>query len=232
LGLQKREQQEAIQGVWIYEVAELEGLGKSEVTKVKLFASKTYDSARPAYGRTRVDRPRRCIFVATTNENTYLRDTTGNRRFWPVSVGVIDLAAVKRDRDQLWAEAVAMEASGEPLVIPEQVWPDVAVQQEARMELDPWEDQLSEKLARLTGKDFSFVLEGSFVSAADKNGDREWRVSTDYLLSDVLSLPKERQSNNHTKRLAGIMRRLGWVRSEETLRFGKVVKRGFTRRCE
>jgi hypothetical protein len=130
------------------------------------------------------------------------------------------------------AEAVAMETSGEPLVIPERVWPDVAVQQEARMELDPWEDQLSEKLARLIGKDFSFVLEGSFVSAADNNGDREWRVSTDYLLSDVLSLPKERQSNNHTKRLAGIMRRLGWVRSEETLRFGKVVKRGFTRRCE
>jgi hypothetical protein len=157
LGLQKREQQEAIQGVWIYEVAELEGLGKSEVTKVKLFASKTYDSARPAYGRTRVDRPRRCIFVATTNENTYLRDTTGNRRFWPVSVGVIDLAAVKRDRDQLWAEAVAMEAGGEPLVIPERVWPDVAIQQEARMELDPWEDQLSEKLGGLMRNDFSFV---------------------------------------------------------------------------
>jgi virulence-associated protein E len=71
LGLYKREQQEAIQGVWIYEVAELEGLSKSEVTKVKLFASKTVDGARPAYGRSRVDRPRRCIFVATTNEDTY-----------------------------------------------------------------------------------------------------------------------------------------------------------------
>ena len=106
LGLHKREQQEAIQGVWIYEVAELEGLVKSEITQVKLFASKTYDSARPAYGRSRVDRPRRCIFVATTNENTYLRDTTGNRRFWPVCVNTIDLDGVKRDRDQLWAEAV------------------------------------------------------------------------------------------------------------------------------
>ena len=227
LGLQKREQQEAIQGVWIYEVAELEGLGKSEVTKVKLFASKTYDSARPAYGRSRVDRPRRCIFVATTNDNTYLRDTTGNRRFWPVCVDTIDLAAVKRDRDQLWAEAVAAEAGGEPLVIPEKLWPDVAVQQEARMEIDPWEDELSGVLNRFTAK--GIVIEGSFAKGSDKNGDPEWRVATDYLLSNVLDLPKERQNNNHTKRLAGIMRRLGWVRSEEVIRFGKVVKRGFTK---
>jgi predicted P-loop ATPase len=72
LGLDKREQQEAIQGVWIYEIAELEGLGRSDVTKVKLFASKTVDSARPAYARSRVDRPRQGIFVATTNEETYL----------------------------------------------------------------------------------------------------------------------------------------------------------------
>lgn len=87
LGLDKREQQEAVQGVWIYELCELDGLSKSEVTAIKLFASKTVDSARPAYGRSRVDRPRRLIFIATTNEDTYLRDTTGNRRFWPVKVG-------------------------------------------------------------------------------------------------------------------------------------------------
>jgi predicted P-loop ATPase len=68
IGLDKREQQEAIQGIWIYEVAELDGLHKSDVTRVKLFASKTVDSARPAYARSRVDRPRRGIFVATTNE--------------------------------------------------------------------------------------------------------------------------------------------------------------------
>ena len=150
-------------------------------------------------------------------------------------VGVIDLVGVRRDRDQLWAEAVAAEAGGEPLVIPEKLWPDVAVQQEARMEIDPWEDELSVKLDRLIGlgkQVGSFCLEGQFARATDTNGNREWRASTDYLLTDVLSVPKERQSNNHTKRLAGIMRRLGWVRSEEALRFGKVVKRGFVKPCE
>jgi predicted P-loop ATPase len=213
--------------VLIYEVAELEGLSKSEVTKVKLFASKTVDGARPAYGRSRVDRPRRCIFVATTNEDTYLRDTTGNRRFWPVRVGVIDLDGVTKDQDQLWAEAAAVEAGGEPLVIPERLWPDVAAKQEARMELDPWEDTLAPELARLIrlGKQ----IEGCFTKAADLRGDPEWRVSTDHLLTNVLGLPKERQNNNHTKRLAGIMRGLGWFRSEEVMRFGKVVKRGFTK---
>jgi Virulence-associated protein E len=81
MGQDKRDQQESIQGIWIYEIAELEGMYKSEVTQMKLFASKQVDSARPAYGRSRVDRPRRCIMVATTNERTYLRDTTGNRRY-------------------------------------------------------------------------------------------------------------------------------------------------------
>jgi predicted P-loop ATPase len=103
LGYEKREQQEAVQGIWIYEIAELDGLHKSDVTKVKLFASKTVDSARPAFGRSRVDRPRRGIFVATTNDETYLRDTTGNRRFWPVGwIEKIDLVAISFGPKRLW----------------------------------------------------------------------------------------------------------------------------------
>jgi predicted P-loop ATPase len=227
IGLDKREQQEAIQGVWIYEVAELDGLHKSDVTKVKLFASKTVDSARPAYARSRVDRPRRGIFVATTNEDTYLRDTTGNRRFWPVQVGKINLDWVRQDRDQLWAEACELEASGEPLVIPEALWPHAAAQQQARMDLDPWEDAIVTKLSRMMVHNTK--LDGSFVQAADTNGRPEWRVATDYLLTDLLGLPKERQTNNHTKRLASIMRVLGWSRSDTPMRIGKHIKRGFVR---
>ena len=227
LGLDKREQQEAIQGVWIYEISELDGLHKSDVTRVKLFASKTVDSARPAYGRSRVDRPRRGIFVATTNEETYLRDTTGNRRFWPVRVGTIDLGAVTRDRDQLWAEAVEVEAQGEGLVIPEGLWPEVAEQQQARMELDPWEDVLACRLAVLILN--KQKMDGSFGLAADGTGKPEWRVSTDFLLTDVVGLPKERQFQTHTKRLASIMRGLGWSRPDTVLRIGKHVKRGFTK---
>jgi hypothetical protein len=228
LGADGREQQEAVQGVWIYELAELEGLGRSDVTKVKLFASKTHDKARPAYGRSRVDRARRCVFVATTNDPTYLRDRTGNRRFWPVEVGVIDLVAVARDRDQLWAEAVVAEASGEPLVIPQVLWPDVEARQKAKMEDDPWENILFGELERwmLNG---GAKIAGGLSKMSDKEGEPEWRVSSDWLLTDVLQIPKERQGNNHAKRLAAVMRDLEWQHPEVPIRIGKVVRRGFVK---
>jgi predicted P-loop ATPase len=123
IGCDAREQQESVQGVWIYEVAQLQGLTKVEMSWMKTFLSRTHDKARPAFGRTVVDRPRRLIFIGTTNEDTYLRDATGNRRWWPVKLyGRIDLTGLQRDRDQLWAEAAAAEASGEGLVIPEGLW--------------------------------------------------------------------------------------------------------------
>jgi predicted P-loop ATPase len=227
LALSPREQQEAVQGVWIYEIAELEGLHKSDVTKVKLFASKTVDRARPAYGRGRVDQKRRGIFVATTNEDTYLRDTTGNRRFWPVLTSKVDLDGIARDRDQLWAEAAAVEASGEPLTIPEALWPEATDAQAARLELDPWEDIVASHLAGFVRNEHK--IDGSFLLAADNDGDPEWRVSTDYLLTEIIGLPKERQFHNHTKRLAAIMRDLGWSRHDTPIRIGKQIKRGFTR---
>ena len=134
-------------------------------------------------------------------------------------------------RGVIWrcrAEAAVAEATGEGLVIPERLWPDAAVQQQARMELDPWEDVLAIRLAALREK--GAKLDGCFVLAADMVGDPEWRVSSDYLLTQVLGLPKERQVNNHTKRLAGIMRSLGWTRPDTALRIGKLVCRGFTQR--
>src|SRR5262249_47972978 len=105
LGLDDRQQQENVRGVWLYEIADLAGTSKADVDKVKAFGSRLADRARPAYGRQRVEQPRRCIFFATTNDDTYLKSQTGNRRFWPVKTRQIDLAALRRDRDQLWAEA-------------------------------------------------------------------------------------------------------------------------------
>ena len=220
IGLQAKEQQELVQGIWIFEIAEGVGL-KSEVTKIKLFASKQIDMARPAYGRSRVDRPRRCIFVGTTNEETYLHDTTGNRRFWPVKlVGKIDLAGVARDRDQLWAEAAAAEAAGEELVIPEELWADAAVQQIARMQDNPWEDAIAARLATIEKNGGEGGANGWFDLAADGEGRDQWRVSSDYLLTVVLGLAKERQTTAHARHLAGIMRKLGWTRPEGPIRIG------------
>lgn len=102
-GVRDREQQELLAGVWLYEITELSNIRKTEVEHIKAFASRTYDRARPAYGRTRVDQPRRCVLFATTNNDQYLKEA--DRRFWPLKTKEIDIEALKCDRDQLWVEA-------------------------------------------------------------------------------------------------------------------------------
>jgi hypothetical protein len=232
IGGDKREQQEAVQGIWIYEIGELEGMTKHDVTAIKLFLSKTHDSARPAYGRTRVDRPRRCVFVGTTNDKSYLRDTTGNRRYWPVELGskLIDLEMVKRDRDQLWAEAAVAEASGEPLTIPPALWAAASVEQQARVTQDAWEDLIQRRLSKLfEDKKFTDKV-GAYSIDVDEGGGSEWRVASDYLLGEaVLGITVERRTNAVTKRLADVMRTLGWVKPS-TVRVGKEPCSGYTKK--
>src|SRR4051812_14672876 len=77
--------------------------------------ARQYDRARMAYGRTVAEVPRQCILIGTTNSQEYLKDQTGNRRFWPVAMGTFDLEALSRDRDQLWAEAADREKAGESI---------------------------------------------------------------------------------------------------------------------
>jgi predicted P-loop ATPase len=91
----------------IVEWGELAGAGKREQESLKDYLTRTVDRVRPPYGRTDVEIPRRAVFAATTNRDDFLADETGSRRYWPVHVGAIDAAAVARDRDQIWAEAVA-----------------------------------------------------------------------------------------------------------------------------
>jgi predicted P-loop ATPase len=229
LGDEKREQQEAVQGVWIYEISELEGMRKADTTHIKLFISKTHDKARPAYGRNRVDRPRRCIFIATTNEKNYLRDSTGNRRFWPVKVVRIDLSAITRDRDQLWAEASQLEATGETLVIDEGLYAAAAEQQSGRLEHDPWEDPILTWItARQSAYKHPSAEDGIFCLIRTPDGDNEWRISSSCLLNTVLVMPIERQTDAAAKRLTKVMEALGWQRPDKPIRIGKRTCRAFT----
>jgi predicted P-loop ATPase len=103
-----------LSGKWIIELAELASVRRAEVEAVKSYISRTQDVYRPPYGRRAVTVPRQCVFIGTTNEREYLRDRTGNRRYWPVHCVEIDLGALERDRNQLWAEAVAWYRQGRP----------------------------------------------------------------------------------------------------------------------
>lgn len=103
-----------LDGAWIVELGELAGLRKSEVETIKHFTSKQIDRYRPAYGHAVIDQPRACVFIGTTNEQRFLLDHTGNRRFWPVRIGGrIDLHLLKVQREALWAEAYAAYLAGE-----------------------------------------------------------------------------------------------------------------------
>lgn len=190
LTLDTKAQMEAMEGVWICELSEMSGLNKSEVERMKAFASRDVDRARMSYGRFSEARGRQTIFIGTTNEHKYLKDRTGNRRFLPVKTGEIDLEALRRDRDQLWAEAAKLEAEGESIVLSQALWAVAAAEQDERLEDDPWQEKLATVRGRAVGE--------------------QVRAYTAELLGSVLGISLERQHNGHGKRLAALMRELGW----------------------
>ena len=143
---------ERTKGKWLVEAGELSGMRRGDIEHLKSFLSRQKETARLAYGRTPTTRPRHFVVVGTTNDDKYLRDTTGNRRFWPVRVAGFYLPALRRNRDQLWAEAAQREADGASIRLDASLWQEAAVVQEQRRELDPFEEQLAKVLGDLNGK--------------------------------------------------------------------------------
>lgn len=140
--MQGKDAYEQALGVWLVEVGELAGMRKAEAETIKLFISKTSDRFRPAYGRRIQEFHRQCIFIGTTNESQFLRDTTGNRRFWVVDT---PNAPARNMWDELtpdvvrliWGEAVALYHKGEPLFLPPELEASAREVQELYEEEDP-----------------------------------------------------------------------------------------------
>ena len=133
LDLSNKDAMDHLPGKWLIDRAELSAFNKSDLSALKAFMTKCDDKFRPAYGRKQIIRQRQCVFAGTTNAKVYLKDETGNRRFWPIACGKIDLDGLARDRDQLLAEAFIAYKQGE------RWWPDrdfekknITPEQEAR----------------------------------------------------------------------------------------------------
>ena len=166
----------AIQGGWLIEVGELDALRGAEGTRVKNFLTQTTDHYRSPYAREYVSRPRRCVFIGTTNESTYLQDTTGARRFWPVRVGELDRHGLERDRDQLWAEADHLLKQGATW------WPgadlDLSAVHEDRFFHDEWEEAvLSFVASRPHGCGSADIYDYLGIKMSDRDGYTKARLS-------------------------------------------------------
>ena len=150
---------ELLQGVWIVEISELDAFRRTDVARIKQFLSLRADRFRAAYGRHVKELPRCCVFFGTTNTAEYLQDRTGNRRFWPVDVGV--RAATKNawtqlpeEVDQLWAEAVVRWKTGEPLYLTGELERAAREAQESHRETGTREGIIAEFLERKIPEDW------------------------------------------------------------------------------
>lgn len=158
--LQGKDAYEQVQGVWIMEVGELAGMRKAEAETIKLYISKQVDRFRPAYGRRLQEFPRQCIFIGTTNEAQFLRDTTGNRRFWVVDTPNDPTRDMWEDLTpetvkQIWAEAVSIYKAGEPLYLDRELERTAREVQASYEEENPRAGIILEYLERLLPDDWA-----------------------------------------------------------------------------
>ena len=187
---------EQTEGKWIAEIGELAGLSKRDAEHVKQMLSRQSDEFRLAYGRLKATRPRQFVMLATTNQSTYLTDPTGNRRFWPVKVDKIDISAIERDRDQLWAEAAHYEATGEPVYVQnDAIRRALCAAQEEREEHDAWEDAVQE-------------WKENCKAARTKFEDS--KPSLHEIAFAALNIEKARLNMAEQKRLANVLRKCGF----------------------
>jgi len=153
LGADSKQLIEDTRGKLIIEFAELQGMSKSDVDKMKSSLSRQVDRARPSYGTIAVDVPRQFTNWATTNNQNYLRDLTGNRRFWPLALGkAMDLDWLRAHRDQLWAEAVMLHKQGASITLAPELWAEAAQEQKARRVESSFAGIIQEYLGHLTGR--------------------------------------------------------------------------------
>ena len=201
MDLTSKDAYQQLYGVWIYEVAELSALRVRDAETVKAFLTARVDRYRPAYARNMIRIERQVVFVGTTNEAEFLDDPTGARRFWPVEVGTIDLAALEADRDQLWAEAVELyQAEGEAARwhLTEEEVQMMADRHAMHGRTDSWKDLLSDYMMRY-GKG-----EG---------------VPMDMILKECLELEARDQHRGNAMRVASLLTSLGCVKAR-TIRNG------------
>lgn len=239
-----KEAAELIQGTWINEIGELTAMTKQETSAVKQFLSKTHDIYRAAYGRQTNKYPRRCVFFGTSNDSEFLKDATGNRRFWPVDVGVNQAKKsiwddLPGEVGQIWAEAYTYWMLGEPLYMKGETEALAKEQQEIHRESHAKEGIIREFLEKKipSGWDgYNLMRRRQFWSGSLKIPDEEYLVDRDKVCAVEIwqecfwGDPKYMKRQDSTE-INDILRLMpGWKRNKSVRRYGFYgTQKGFER---
>ena len=210
LGVDSKQVIERTAGKWLIEASDLHGHHKREAEQVKSFLSRQTDGpVRQAYARLATEVKRQFIVIGTTNESSgYLNDSTGGRRFWPVGVRRFDLRMLRRDRDQLWAEAAVRESEkGGSIRLDPKLYGAAAKQQEDRRLVDEWEDLVRERV----------------VDELTKNNEKPKLIPVS-MVWDAIGLVGNARDNRHAARVRAIMQHLGYPLSRVVRIDGKSTR--------
>lgn len=239
-----KEASEMVQGTWINELGELNGLSKSENNAVKQFLSKTVDIYREAYGRRTSSFPRRCVFFGTTNDSEFLRDRTGNRRFWPVDVGINPIKKsvfldLENEVDQIWAEAFSSWQLGELLYLTGEAEAISIEQQESHRESNAKEGIIREFVNREVPLDWDkrtiserrLYWQGEFNHGTCETMPRD-RVCAAEIWQECFGGEAKYMKKSDTREINEILSGMReWERQKTSGRFGKYgLQRGFQRK--
>lgn len=224
---------EKLQGYWILEIGELAGLRKAEVETLRSFLSRQNDIFRASYGRRVTPHPRQCVFFGTTNAETgYLRDITGNRRFWPVktaSAGDVHSWDISQETvDQIWAETMYYFRQGEPLYLPADIEQMAKREQMNAMESDEREGIIQDFLDKPLPVDWDDMNlrdrqdfahdEESLIGDKRVGTVRRTMVSTLEIWCECLYKDRGNLRRSDSNELIAILERLGWKRREKKQR--------------
>lgn len=224
--IQGKEAYEQVLGVWLMEVGELAGMRKAEAEAIKLYISKQVDRFRPAYGRRTQEFPRQCIFIGTTNEEQFLRDTTGNRRFWVVDVpneprkdmwAELTPEAVK----QLWGEAIDLYQRGEKLYLSRELEEYARRVQASYEEDNPHAGIILDYLERLLPEgweDMDLYSRRQWLETDAKGTNQRQTVCTLEIWAEALNGSPDRLDRYAAKEIRDILARLpDWRRCKYEL---------------
>lgn len=223
---------EKLQGYWILEIGELAGLKKAEVETLRSFLSRQNDIYRAAFGKRATPHLRQCVFFGTTNaESGYLRDTTGNRRFWPVKTPG---TGIKHSWDltpelicQIWAEALVYVKQGEKLYLSAELEALSKAEQREAMESDEREGLVRLYLDTLLPTDWDGMdvferrnyLSGSDFGEIKKPGTvKRTQVSNMEIWCECFGKERANIRRTDSNELTAILARLGWKRLDSKVR--------------